>query len=90
VSGAGQAAQIAQLAGAALVLCGFGASQLGWMTTRSAGYQAVNLLGSLILTAVAVAGNFYGFVLLNGVWAAVSLIALMRIVLGKGGPHDQR
>ena len=90
MSGSGQVTQVAQLIGAALVLAGFGASQLGWLTTRSAGYQAVNLLGSLILTAVAVVGNFYGFVLLNGVWAAVSLIALMRIVLGRGGTHDQR
>jgi hypothetical protein len=75
--------QIAQLVGAALVLAGFGASQLGWLTTRSAIYQTVNLVGSLILTAVALNGRLYGFVILNGVWAAVSLIALARIILGR-------
>jgi hypothetical protein len=75
--------QIAQLLGAALVLSGFAASQLGWLNTRSAIYQTVNLVGSLILTAVALNGRLYGFVILNGVWAAVSLIALARIILGR-------
>ena len=54
---------------------------LGWLTTRSAVYQTVNLVGSLILTAVALNGRLYGFVILNGVWAVVSLIALARIIL---------
>ena len=81
MTGGGSGAQIAQLAGAALVLSGFAASQLGWLTTRSAVYQTVNLVGSLILTAVALNGRLYGFVILNGVWAVVSLIALARIIL---------
>lgn len=72
--------QLAQLAGAALVLSGFAASQLGWLTMRSAIYQTVNLVGSVILTAVAFHGRLYGFVILNGVWAAVSLLALARII----------
>jgi protein-S-isoprenylcysteine O-methyltransferase Ste14 len=83
VNDGGRVAQIAQLAGAALVLAGFAASQLGWLTTRSAMYQTVNLAGSLILTAVALDGRLYGFVILNGVWAVVSLIALARIILGR-------
>ena len=36
-----------------------------------------------MLTAVALRGHLYGFVILNGVWAAVSLIALTRIILGR-------
>lgn len=75
--------QIVQLVGAALVLSGFAASQLGWLGTRSAIYQTVNLMGSLMLTVVALRGHLYGFVILNGVWAAVSLIALTRIILGR-------
>jgi hypothetical protein len=74
-------AQIAQLAGAALVLAGFAASQVGWLDTRSASYQTLNLLGSLVLTAVAAHARLYGFVILNGVWAAVSLAALVKIIL---------
>ena len=81
MSGGLPGAQIAQLAGAALVLAGFAASQLGWLGMRSAAYQALNLAGSLVLTAVAARAHLYGFVILNGVWAAVSLVALTRIIL---------
>ena len=82
-------AQIAQLVGAALVLAGFAGSQLGWLDARSVSYQLANLAGSLILTAVAVHGRFWGFVLLNGVWAAVSLVALAGILLRRKKDHGQ-
>ncbi len=82
--------QLVQLAGAALVLAGFAASQIGWVDTRSAVYQTVNLAGSLLLTAVAVTGRLYGFVLLNGVWAVVSLVALARIIFSREKHHGER
>ena len=82
-------AQLAQLIGAALVLAGFAASQAGWLDTRSMLYQSVNLAGSIILTAVAASGRLYGFVLLNGVWAVVSLVALARIIFRREKDHGQ-
>jgi protein-S-isoprenylcysteine O-methyltransferase Ste14 len=72
--------QLASLVGAALVLGAFVATQLRRMSPRSAPYQVMNLLGSATLTVVAVLGRVWGFVLLNGVWAAVSLIALVRLI----------
>lgn len=72
--------QLLSLAGAILILIPFAASQLGWMSTRSAGYQLMNLIGSLLLTIVAVVGRLYGFVLLEGVWAVMSLIGLVRVM----------
>lgn len=72
--------QLISLAGAALVLGAFIASQLGRMSTRGAAYRLMNLAGSLILTVVAVLGRLYGFVVLNGVWATVSLIGVVRLL----------
>ena len=71
--------QLVSLVGAALVLAAFGGRQLGRLSAHSAVYQLMNLSGALILAVVAVLGRVWGFVLLNGVWAAVSLIALVRL-----------
>lgn len=65
------------------MLGAFIASQLGRMSTEGAAYRLMNLAGSLILTVVAVLGRVYGFVVLNGVWAAVSLIGIVRLLRGR-------
>lgn len=75
--------QLVSLVGAALVLGAFIASQFGRLSTAGAAYRLMNLAGSLILTVVAVLGRVYGFVVLNGVWAAVSLIGIVRLVHGR-------
>jgi hypothetical protein len=67
-----------QLAGALLVLAGFGASQFGRLDPASRTYLLVNLLGSALLAGLALAGREWGFVLLEGVWAAVSGYGLAR------------
>ena len=72
--------QSISLVGAALVLGAFIASQLGRMSTQGTTYRLMNLAGSLILTVVAVLGRLYGFVVLNGVWAVVSLIGVARLL----------
>ena len=61
------------------MLGAFGGRQLGWLNTDRAAYQIMNLAGALILAVVALLGRVWGFVLLNGVWATVSLIALVRL-----------
>jgi hypothetical protein len=71
--------QFVSLVGAALVLAAFGGRQLGRLSADRAVYQIMNLAGALILTVVALLGRVWGFVLLNGVWATVSLIALVRL-----------
>lgn len=77
--------QAVSLAGAALILLPFAASQLGRMTVRSRGYQAMNLVGSAALAAVAVVERQYGFIVLEGVWAVMSAIGLFRAVRAASG-----
>ena len=72
--------QIAQITGAILILIAFGALQRGAMSPRSYVYLVLNLAGSVILTAVALADSDWGFFLLEVVWAAVSLFGLIQVL----------
>ena len=71
--------QTVQLIGAALILIPFAAVQLRRMEPRSVAYQWLNLVGAAILTATAVVHRQYGFIVLEGTWAAVSLVGLVRL-----------
>jgi len=75
--------QLISLVGAALVLGAFVASQVGRLSTEGAAYRLMNLAGSLILTVVAVIGRVWGFVVLNGVWALVSVVGIIRLLRGR-------
>ena len=68
-----------QLAGALLILAGFIAAQAGRVSPHALSYVALNFAGSVILTYVALDGRNWGFLLLEGVWAIVSLWALIQI-----------
>ncbi|NLT05396.1 MAG: hypothetical protein GXY03_03705 [Solirubrobacterales bacterium] len=75
--------QAFQLVGAVLILIAFGSAQRGTMSPHSVVYLALNLVGSLVLTGVAIHGRDWGFLLLEVVWAAVSAWGLWRVSQGR-------
>ena len=60
-----------------LVLAGYTLAQLGRLDQHSIPYLVVNLVGSAILAALALHESQWGFLLLEGVWALVSLAGLV-------------
>lgn len=70
--------QIASLVGAVLILVAFVALQRHRWSSTGAAYLWCNLLGALFLTGVAIADRRIGFIILEGVWAAVSLWSIVR------------
>ena len=72
------AGQVVQVVGSLLVLTAFAASQAGRLRTTSVRYLVLNLVGSGTLAVQAAATSQWGFLLLEGVWAIVSLVGLVR------------
>ena len=70
--------QYTQIAGAILVLLGYLLSQLDKIDTSSNQYLIINLVGSVFLATAALWGQQWGFLVLNGTWALVSLFGLAR------------
>ena len=67
--------QFIQILGAVLVLIAYIAAQLGMLDGKSYPYLVLNLLGSGLLAVLAAAGAQWGFLLLEGTWALVSLLS---------------
>ena len=70
--------QVLSFAGALLILVAYVGHQLKWMDSRSPWYNLMNATGSGILGYVALRPFQVGFVVLEFVWAAVSIYALAR------------
>lgn len=68
--------QLVQVVGAILILIAFAAAQFGAMDQHSRAYLLLNFVGSLILAILAWDERQWGFLLLETVWAVVSLWGL--------------
>lgn len=66
-------AQLLQIAGAVVILIAYGLAQLRRLDSHSYIYFWLNFIGSVILSVLAGIGRQWGFLLLEGVWAAISL-----------------
>jgi hypothetical protein len=69
--------------GALMILAGFAALQAGKLGAASRLYLVLNLVGSVILTGLAWHEEQWGFLLLEAVWALVSLWSLVRVLQGR-------
>ena len=78
--------QVVSLAGAVLVLGAFLALQRGWWASSGRTYLWSNFVGATLLVLVATLDGRIGFILLEGVWAAVSLLSIIH----RRGPEPPR
>ena len=70
--------QVVSLLGAFCILTAYGFSQAGRLTPTDWAYAVLNFVGAVLLTWVAVVDRRAGFILLEGCWAILSLLPLMR------------
>jgi len=77
------AIDILEIAGALTVLIAFAAAQAGKLLQRTVTYQLLNLLGAGVLAVIAAVESSWGFLLLEGSWAVISLIGLIGLTRGR-------
>ena len=70
---------VVSFTGAFLILGAYAASQLGRLGRDDRAYNALNLVGAVLLTVVAWQARQWAFVLLEGVWALLALPPLLRV-----------
>jgi hypothetical protein len=70
--------QIVSIVGSLMILAAYAANQSGRWTAERREYMVLNLLGAGVLAVVAAVEEQWGFLLLEGVWAVVSAMALVR------------
>ena len=81
--------QLVSVLGSLLVLVAYVASQFGYLSAKGLAYAFANIVGSGILAVVAALEAQWGFLLLEGAWASVSLVAVVR-QRAKANTHRER
>jgi hypothetical protein len=81
--------QLVSVLGSLLVLVAYVASQFGYLSAKGLAYAFANIVGSGILAVVASLEAQWGFLVLEGAWALVSLVAVVR-QKAKANTHRER
>lgn len=81
--------QIISIAGALAILAAYAANQLRYIGPSNVSYALLNLAGSGILAAVAIVEKQWGFLLLEGVWALLSLWAMVKLLQAEPPEPDR-
>ncbi len=74
--------QVISLIGSMAILSAFAAGQFRRLEQTSLLYIVLNFVGSSILTVVSIVERQWGFLLLEGVWALISLWSLVKVLRG--------
>lgn len=74
------AIDVVEIVGALTILVAFAAAQAGKLQQRTITYQLLNLLGSGVLATIAAVQHSWGFLLLEGSWAVISLLGLLNLL----------
>jgi hypothetical protein len=77
------ALDVLEIVGALTILVAFAAAQAGRLEQRTVTYQLLNLLGSGVLATIAAVQLSWGFLLLEGSWAVISLLGLLNLLRRK-------
>ena len=73
--------QLVSILGALAVLSAYAANQFRWLGPPNLSYALLNFFGAGTLTVVSIIERQWGFLLLEGVWALVSLWAAVKLIV---------
>jgi hypothetical protein len=81
--------QIISVVGALAILGAYIANQLRLIGPSNMSYSVMNFIGSTVLTVIAIIEVQWGFILLEAVWALVSLWGIITLLRGNtpGSAH---
>ena len=75
--------QLVQVVGALMILAAYALAQFRLLDQRSYPYLVLNVVGSAILAVLAFEERQWGFFLLEGAWALISLWGIIGRVRGR-------
>ncbi|HEU4629134.1 MAG TPA: hypothetical protein VFS08_05290 [Gemmatimonadaceae bacterium] len=78
--------QLVSVAGALMILAAYAAYQRGRLGREDVSYNLLNVVGSGLLTWVAVVDRRWGFIMLEGIWALLSVPPLVAAWRSRRGP----
>jgi hypothetical protein len=82
--------QLVSVLGSLLVLVAYVANQFGYLSAKGLAFAFANIVGSGILAVIAALEAQWGFLVLEGAWALVSLVAVVRQKAKANTHREQR